>query len=70
MSVESPCISVCELDENNVCSGCFRTLEEIGQWPLASDIQRKEFLRRSKVRGQLAQGSDNRAMGESDGSVR
>ena len=70
MSVESPCISVCELDENNVCSGCFRTLEEIGQWPLASDIQRKEFLRRSEVRGQLAQGSVNRAMGESDGSVR
>jgi uncharacterized protein len=69
MSVESPCISVCELDENNVCRGCFRTLEEIGQWPLASDIQRNEFLRLSKVRGQLAQPSVNRAKGNTDGSA-
>ena len=55
MSVESPCVSVCELDEHNVCKGCFRTLEEIGQWPLASDTQRAECLLRSKARGQLAQ---------------
>jgi predicted Fe-S protein YdhL (DUF1289 family) len=54
MSVESPCLSVCELDENNVCKGCFRTLEEIGRWPLANDIQRKEFLRLSKARHELA----------------
>jgi len=27
----SPCIGVCKLDENKVCIGCFRTIEEIRQ---------------------------------------
>lgn len=30
--IESPCISICVLDEKEVCQGCYRTLEEIGQW--------------------------------------
>jgi len=25
----SPCIGVCKLDENKVCIGCFRTIDEI-----------------------------------------
>jgi len=28
-SASSPCIGVCQLDENKVCIGCFRTIEEI-----------------------------------------
>jgi len=27
--VKSPCINVCELDDNNVCIGCNRSIEEI-----------------------------------------
>ena len=26
---ESPCISVCVLDENDICVGCFRSADEI-----------------------------------------
>ena len=26
---KSPCIGVCVLDENNICIGCRRTIEEI-----------------------------------------
>ena len=26
---KSPCIGVCVLDENNICIGCKRTIEEI-----------------------------------------
>ncbi len=28
----SPCIRVCTLDENDVCVGCRRTLDEIVAW--------------------------------------
>lgn len=27
----SPCIGVCKLDDNNICIGCKRTIEEIKQ---------------------------------------
>ncbi len=28
----SPCISICTLDDNDVCLGCRRTLTEITHW--------------------------------------
>jgi predicted Fe-S protein YdhL (DUF1289 family) len=34
--VESPCIKVCVLDEQSICVGCGRTLEEIAVWSRAS----------------------------------
>ncbi|NKI35954.1 DUF1289 domain-containing protein [Wenzhouxiangella sp. XN79A] len=30
--IESPCISVCRLDEQGRCMGCFRTSSEIAGW--------------------------------------
>ena len=34
----SPCISVCRLDEvNGRCTGCHRTLAEIGAWSRLDD---------------------------------
>ena len=32
MAVESPCVRNCCLDENDICLGCFRTVEEITAW--------------------------------------
>jgi hypothetical protein len=29
----SPCIGICKLDENEVCTGCKRTIAEIAEWP-------------------------------------
>lgn len=48
--VESPCIRRCCLDDNDICLGCFRTMEEICQWSLASSGERKEVLERAKNR--------------------
>jgi len=31
-SLASPCIRICCLDDENVCLGCFRTLDEIKDW--------------------------------------
>jgi predicted Fe-S protein YdhL (DUF1289 family) len=32
----SPCLSICTLDEDNVCMGCLRTLAEVRDWALLS----------------------------------
>ena len=42
--VESPCVSICRLDENDVCVGCFRTASEIAQWLSYSAEQRSEIM--------------------------
>ncbi len=31
-TTESPCIKVCQLDLDNRCRGCGRTLDEIARW--------------------------------------
>jgi uncharacterized protein len=28
----SPCMNICVLDSNRVCTGCKRTLDEIARW--------------------------------------
>jgi len=44
---KSPCIGVCVLDENNICIGCKRTIEEIIRmgndgilWDIAENIKK------------------------------
>jgi hypothetical protein len=56
--LKSPCILVCQLDENNVCKGCFRTGEEISMWMFYTDEQRDEILEKLKERFQKAGGVD------------
>ena len=43
--VDSPCVSICRLDENDVCVGCFRTATEIGQWLSYSAEQRSDIMK-------------------------
>ena len=50
----SPCISVCALDDNNICTGCYRSAEEITDWFMASDEQKREVLRRAQERMQAS----------------
>jgi len=45
----SPCIKKCMLNENNVCSGCLRTLKEIKNWAKMTDLERKTIYNRVKV---------------------
>jgi hypothetical protein len=46
----SPCVNICTLDEEHVCMGCLRRLEEIiawgtmsgeEQWALVEDLRRR-----------------------------
>ncbi len=42
--VRSPCVSICALDDNNVCLGCYRTGEEISRWGELSDDEKRAVL--------------------------
>ena len=50
MSIETPCIKICTLDETGQwCLGCYRTLDEIAMWGSLTPAQR------SAVLGELAE---------------
>lgn len=43
--VASPCISVCVLDADGVmCTGCFRTLDEIAAWGMLDAEAKRRVL--------------------------
>ena len=43
--VRSPCVSICALDEDDVCIGCHRSSDEIMRWMQMSNDERREVLR-------------------------
>ena len=51
--VRSPCVRNCCLDQEDVCVGCYRSLQEILRWSEASDDERKEILAHCQDRRQL-----------------
>ena len=48
--VKSPCVRKCTLDDDDVCVGCFRKLEEICAWGGASNEQRQQILNQVAIR--------------------
>jgi len=53
--VVSPCISVCALDKDSgLCTGCWRTREEIRDWTRATSAERLEILERLRERRRAA----------------
>lgn len=48
--VESPCIRKCTLDDDDICVGCFRSIDEICAWGGASNLQRREILECARER--------------------
>ena len=41
--IKSPCIGICRTN-NNHCTGCGRTVEDIADWQLMSDEQKREAI--------------------------
>lgn len=56
--VPSPCIRNCCLDGNDVCLGCFRTIDEIMQWNEAGPDGRRAILARCRLRRSARRGRD------------
>lgn len=49
-NVKSPCISVCALDEEDICEGCYRSAQEITEWSVMGDEGRRQVLERARRR--------------------
>ncbi len=52
--VISPCINICKLDENKICIGCYRTLDEIANWTKYTDEQKQAVITQlqSRIQGE------------------
>ncbi|MFM9874568.1 MAG: DUF1289 domain-containing protein [Fimbriimonadaceae bacterium] len=44
--IKSPCTKVCRLDENDVCEGCQRTIDEIIAWPSLNNQKKSGIINR------------------------
>lgn len=55
-AVLSPCIGVCQLDDDGLCAGCHRSSAEIARWSQMNDDERLHLMecvlpRRESSRG-------------------
>lgn len=44
--ISSPCVSICALDEQDMCLGCYRTATEITYWGRYNDDEKRQVLER------------------------
>ena len=45
MTVQSPCISICRMDETTGwCEGCLRSIDEIAAWSVLADADKRKVL--------------------------
>ncbi len=51
---QSPCISVCLLDDDDICVGCYRSADEITDWFMADAAGKQEILKRCGERREAA----------------
>ncbi len=48
--VPSPCVSICVLDDEDICQGCFRSAEEITDWFMETNEGKQAILERAIAR--------------------
>ena len=48
----TPCIGVCKYGNEDICRGCFRTLDEISNWALMTEEERKEIMKKLNQRAE------------------
>jgi predicted Fe-S protein YdhL (DUF1289 family) len=61
--VESPCIKICVVNpEARLCTGCLRSIDEIGRWSRMSSDERREIMAELPDRaGQISKRRGGRA---------
>ena len=50
MSVTSPCIKVCLLNADDICTGCGRTITEIAFWSGTAEEQQQQIVEAARAR--------------------
>jgi len=48
--VKSPCVSICALDEDDICVGCYRSGAEISLWGGMSASEKRDVIALVKER--------------------
>lgn len=43
-AVLSPCVGICSVDDDGLCAGCLRTLDEIARWSTLGDDERLRIM--------------------------
>ncbi len=51
--VVSPCVAICALDANEICTGCHRSGDEIRQWISLDNTQRRAVLKEAHARSKV-----------------
>lgn len=61
--IESPCVKICVVHpEARICTGCLRSIEEIGQWSRMTPEERRDVMAELPSRaGALAKRRGGRA---------
>ena len=53
--IESPCVEVCQLRKGeDICRGCYRTLDEIARWGGMTSAQRRKIMHELRTRKNTA----------------
>lgn len=52
--VRSPCVTICALDDQDICIGCYRSVREIAVWSQASDEQKRAIVEHAEARYRAA----------------
>ena len=42
--IDSPCVGICQYNNEEYCIGCYRTAEEISQWITISADEREKIM--------------------------
>ncbi len=50
VEIQNPCIRLCYRDSNDVCFGCRRTGEEIGNWSKYTNEEKKAVIEKASQR--------------------
>jgi len=52
--IQSPCMKICIRDSNDVCFGCRRTGEEVGNWTRYTNEEKKAIIAKTHHRTNVA----------------
>ena len=61
LSIENPCINVCETNKRGYCLGCFRSRQERFDWNTMSVEEKRKVLELCKQRGKRRKAQQRKA---------
>lgn len=56
--IKSPCQLICTYDSDNICIGCYRSLEEVAKWDSYPDEMKLKVLENTAKRRSEKGGGD------------